>query len=114
MAERALAAGVAKEQIWLDPGFGFGKTPAQNLEILSHLERLVELGYPLLLGTSRKSTIGLVLKAPVDQRHPGTAASNIWGLAKGCRMIRVHEVAKIRPYVKMCEAMQQGSRFVFP
>ncbi|MCH8475484.1 MAG: dihydropteroate synthase [Opitutales bacterium] len=114
MIERATSAGLADEQIWIDPGFGFGKTPAQNLEILHSLERFVDLGYPVLLGTSRKSTLGLVLEAEVDQRHPGTAASNIWGLAKGCHMVRVHEVARLRPYLKMCEAMQQGLKYRFP
>lgn len=104
----AAGAGIPHHQIWLDPGFGFGKEPRHNLEVLHHLDRLVALGYPVLLGTSRKSTIGLVLDRPVDQRLEGTAATVVWGIAKGCRMVRVHEVAAVRPFIVMADAIAQG------
>lgn len=108
MLDLALAAGVSKDLIWLDPGFGFGKTPAHNLEILKNLDRIVALGFPVLLGTSRKSTIGQVLNKPVDQRLWGTAATVAWGIARGCRMIRVHDIEEMSQVVRMCEAIQQG------
>lgn len=108
MLELALDAGVKPEQIWLDPGFGFGKTPAHNLEILKNLDRVVALGFPVLLGTSRKSTIGQVLNKPVDQRQWGTAATVAWGIAKGCRMVRVHDIEEMGQVVRICDAIQQG------
>lgn len=107
----AEVAGIAKEQIWLDPGFGFGKNPGHNLEVLKHLDRICALGYPVLLGTSRKSTIGLVLDRPVDERLEGTAATTVWGIAKGCKMVRVHDVAETVPFVKMADAIRKGIGF---
>ncbi|MDE3084137.1 MAG: dihydropteroate synthase family protein, partial [Verrucomicrobiota bacterium] len=89
----AREAGVPEHQIWLDPGFGFAKEPAQNLEVLKNLHRIVALGYPVMLGTSRKSTIGRVLGAPVDEREVGTGATLAWGVQQGCAMVRVHDVA---------------------
>lgn len=107
-------AGVSDHQIWLDPGFGFAKTPAQNLESLKHLDRVGALGFPVLLGTSRKSTLGLVLDRPVDQRLEGTAATTVWGIAKGCRMVRIHDIAEIAPFVRMADAIEQGLRLHLP
>ncbi len=104
----AKAAGVAPERIWLDPGFGFGKTPRHNLEVLKNLHRLRALGFPVLLGTSRKSTIGRVLNLPVDRRLEGTGATIVWGIARGCDMVRVHDVAEMRPYVDMADAIRRG------
>lgn len=108
MLELAIQAGVKQENIWLDPGFGFGKTPAHNLEILRHVDRIVALGHPVLLGTSRKSTIGLVLDKPVNERAWGTAATVAWGIAKGCRMIRVHDIVEMKQVATMCDAIGQG------
>ncbi len=108
MLERAEEAGISGQQIWLDPGFGFGKAPQHNLEVLKHLERLVERGYPVLLGTSRKSTIGRVLQREVEDRGWGTAATLAWGVAKGCRMVRVHDIREMRDVVRMTEAIQDG------
>ncbi|WP_138205790.1 dihydropteroate synthase [Haloimpatiens lingqiaonensis] len=88
----ALNAGVKKENIMLDPGFGFAKTPEHNLQIMNELEKLQTLGYPILLGTSRKSTIGLVLDLPVNERVEGTIATTVIGIMKGCSFIRVHDV----------------------
>jgi dihydropteroate synthase len=104
----AQAAGVPAHQIWLDPGFGFAKEPAHNLEVLKHLDRVVALGYPVLLGTSRKSTIGRVLDAPVDDRLEGTAATVVWGIAQGCRMVRLHDIAPLRRHILMADAIKAG------
>jgi dihydropteroate synthase len=102
------AAGVPSPQIWLDPGFGFAKNPPQNLEVLKHLERIVALGHPVLLGTSRKSTIGLVLDAPASDRLEGTAATVVWGVQQGCAMVRVHDVAAMLRFVRMADAIKAG------
>ncbi|CAG7839386.1 dihydropteroate synthase [Clostridium novyi B str. ATCC 27606] len=88
----ALKAGVKKEKIMIDPGFGFAKTPEQNLQIMNELEKLHNLGYPILLGTSRKSTIGSVLDLPVNERVEGTIATTVIGIMKGCDFVRVHDV----------------------
>ena len=102
------AAGVPAHQIWLDPGFGFAKNPPHNLEVLKHLDRIVTLGYPVLLGTSRKSTIGLVLDAPTNDRLDGTAATVVWGIQQGCAMVRVHDVAAMLRFVRMADAIKAG------
>ena len=106
---RAHAEGVRPEQVWTDPGFGFGKTPAQNLLIVRELSKVAALGPPVLLGTSRKSTLGLVLgKDSPEDRHEGTAATGVWGVTQGCSMLRVHDVARMRPYVRMADAVRSG------
>jgi dihydropteroate synthase len=102
------AAGVPENQIWLDPGFGFAKNPPHNLEVLKHLDRIVALGHPVLLGTSRKSTIGLVLDAPANERLDGTAATVVWGIQQGCSMVRVHDVAAMLRFVRMADAIKAG------
>jgi dihydropteroate synthase len=103
------SAGVDAGQIWTDPGFGFAKDVAQNLETLKNLSRIVALGYPVLLGTSRKSTIGRVLKKQVPaDREDGTAATLVWGIQQGARMVRVHDVAAMRPFVQMADAIRAG------
>ena len=105
-----LDAGVAPGQIWLDPGFGFAKTDAQNLEVLKNLSRITALGHPVLLGTSRKSTIGRVLGQPAPAgRDAGTAATLVWGIQQGARMVRVHDVAAMRPFVEMAGAIRAGA-----
>ena len=107
--EAALRAGVRPDQLWLDPGFGFGKSPAQNLELVGRLSTLVRLGFPVLLGTSRKSTLGKVLGEPDPlRRGPGDAACATWGVAEGASMIRVHDVAAAAPVVRMAEAIRAG------
>lgn len=109
-ASAMTAAGVAPEQIWLDPGFGFAKDAAQNLEVLKNLSRIAKLGYPVLLGTSRKSTIGRVLKKQMpSDREDGTAATLVWGIQQGARMVRVHDVAAMRPFVEMADAIRTGA-----
>jgi dihydropteroate synthase len=105
--DRVLDAGVAPENIILDPGIGFAKDDRQNLYVMNHLEALHELGYPILLGTSRKGFIGRVLGLPVDQRVEGTGATVCLGIAKGCQMMRVHDVREMVRMAKMMDAMLQ-------
>ncbi|MGN0298696.1 MAG: dihydropteroate synthase [Lachnospiraceae bacterium] len=101
-------AGVQDSQIILDPGIGFGKTYEQNLILMNHLERLKELGYPVLLGTSRKSMIGLTLNLPVTEREEGTLATTVWGIMKGCSIIRVHNVKMNKRAAIMVDAMRNS------
>lgn len=100
-----LDAGVRPEHIITDPGIGFGKTLEDNLLVMKHLERLKELGYPVLLGTSRKSMIGLTLSLPVEERVEGTVATTVFGVMKGCSFVRVHDVKENYRAMKMTEAM---------
>lgn len=98
-------AGVRDENIILDPGIGFAKTMDQNLEAMRNLEQLHVLGYPILLGTSRKSFIGHVLDLPVDERVEGTGATVCLGVQKGCAIVRVHDVKEMTRMTKMMDAM---------
>jgi len=104
----AIKAGVKRENILLDPGIGFGKTVEQNLEVMRRLDELKCLGYPVLLGTSRKSMIGRVLDLPVNERVEGTAATVALGIAKGVDFIRVHDVKEMHRVVKMSDAIVRG------
>lgn len=97
--------GVKDERIMLDPGVGFGKTLEQNLDIMNHLEDIVKMGYPVLLGTSRKSMIGLTLDLPVTEREEGTLATSVIGAMKGCEYVRVHDVEKNVRALKMTDAI---------
>lgn len=101
----AKAAGVADDRIILDPGIGFGKTYENNLELTYHVDALKELGYPILLGTSRKSMIGLALDLPVDQREEGTLVTTVIGVLKGCCFVRVHDVKANKRAIRMTEAL---------
>ncbi|MGG4440883.1 dihydropteroate synthase [Brevibacillus fortis] len=104
----AMQAGVKQERIILDPGIGFVRTVEQNLETMRRLDDLVGLGYPVLLATSRKRMIGHVLDLPVDERVEGTAATVALGAAKGCHMVRVHDVKEMKRVTKMMDAMIKG------
>jgi len=105
----ARAAGVPAEQLWTDPGFGFGKTPAQNLMLVRDLAKVAALGFPVLLGTSRKSTLGLVLGEPDPlKRAVGNEVTAAWGVAQGASMVRVHDVAAIRPTLRLADALRHG------
>jgi dihydropteroate synthase len=106
----ALKAGVPRENIILDPGIGFGKTADHNLEILKRLDEFKALGYPLLVGTSRKSTIGLVLGLPVDQRVEGTAATVALSIAGGADIVRAHDVKEMARVCRMSDAIIRGWR----
>ncbi|WP_339060671.1 dihydropteroate synthase [Tepidibacillus marianensis] len=103
--EIAIRAGVNKENIILDPGIGFAKSYEQNLIVMNRLDEIVSLGYPVLLGTSRKSMIGSTLNLPVDDRVEGTAATVALGIVKGCKIIRVHDVKEMSRVAKMMDAM---------
>lgn len=101
----AKEAGIGDDRIILDPGIGFAKNLEQNLWMMKHLERMQETGYPWLLGTSRKSMIGLTLSLPADQRVEGTLATTVIGVMKGCAFVRVHDVAANQRAVRMTEAV---------
>ncbi|MCM3716656.1 dihydropteroate synthase [Halalkalibacter oceani] len=104
-------AGVKSEQIILDPGIGFAKSHEQNLEVMRHLDVFVELGYPVLLGTSRKSLIAKALELPVDERVEGTGATVCYGVMKGCQIMRVHDVKEMARMVKMMDVlMRKGEK----
>ncbi len=104
--EIARQAGVDDRFIWLDPGIGFAKTHEQNIEMMKNLSNLVDMGYPVLLATSRKRMIGNVLNLPVDERMEGTAATCCYGVDKGCHMVRVHDVLPIARMMKMMDALR--------
>lgn len=110
--KRAETAGIPKEQVILDPGIGFGKTCEQNLIVLNHLDAIRQLGYPVLLGTSRKSVIGLTLKLPVEERLEGTIATTVLGVMKGCSFIRVHDVKENVRALRMTEAILKSGIYM--
>jgi len=103
--EIAVQAGVKEKLILLDPGIGFGKTREHNLELINRLDEIRSLGYPVLLGTSRKSFIGFTLDLPPDQRVEGTAATVAVGIARGADIIRVHDVQEMVRVAKMTDAI---------
>lgn len=103
--ERAARAGIRPERISLDPGIGFGKSFEQNLKALASLGEIARLGFPVLLGTSRKSLIGKVIETTPAERLPGTIASNVIGIMAGCAMIRVHDVAAHVQAARVTEAI---------
>ena len=98
-------AGVKDEMIILDPGIGFAKSMDDNLTVMRHLNEFTKLGYPLLLGTSRKRFIGHVLDLPADERMEGTGATVCLGIERGCHIVRVHDVKEIVRMAKMMDAM---------
>lgn len=102
-------AGVAAERIVLDPGYGFAKTTAQNFELLARLQELQGLGYPLLIGWSRKRAIGDVTGRPVDQRLAGSLAAALAAVARGARIVRVHDVAATVDALKVWHAAAGGA-----
>ncbi|MCB1476935.1 MAG: dihydropteroate synthase [Rhodobiaceae bacterium] len=106
--EIARKAGVKESSLVLDPGIGFGKTAAQSLQAMRHLARLKSLGFPILFGASRKSTIGHVLDKPVDQRLFGTLAVNAWAVLEHADIIRVHDVAAHVDFVRMLDAIRSA------
>ncbi|MCL6441301.1 MAG: dihydropteroate synthase [Thermoleophilum sp.] len=90
--EFARARGIAEERIWIDPGIGFGKTVEHNLELIARLDEFLDLGRPILIGTSRKSFIGRICDRPERERVAGTVASNVLALERGASVFRVHDV----------------------
>ncbi len=103
--EIANNAGILNDRIIIDPGFGFGKSVKDNLEILKRLRELKSLGYPILIGTSRKSTIGKILNLPIEDRMEGTAATAAVAIQNGANVLRVHDVLKIKRVAKMTDAI---------
>ena len=109
-AGEATDAGVPTASIALDPGIGFAKTPEQSLQLLAGLDELVGTGWPVVVGTSRKSFIGATLGVPEDQRLEGTAATVAWSVAQGARVVRVHDVEAMTRVVRMTEAVMSARR----
>ena len=101
----AKQAGIAEDKIILDPGVGFAKDYEQNLLIIKEVHRMKELGYPILLGTSRKSVIGLTLDVPAKERVVGTVATTLWGMEQGCAFFRVHDVLENVQAIQMIRAI---------
>jgi dihydropteroate synthase len=108
--EFAIGEGVAQERIWVDPGIGFGKTVRHNLELIARLGELRELGRPIVFGSSRKSFIGKLTGAPVDQRLGGTIATNVIAYANGADVLRVHDVAPHREALLTAGAILDADR----
>jgi dihydropteroate synthase len=109
-ATRALERGIPPECIMLDPGIGFGKSPNHNIRILRKLERICDIGYPTLLGTSRKSTIGKLTGRESHERIYGTAATTALGIAAGIDIVRVHDVAQNRDVISVSDAIVRNWR----
>lgn len=101
----ALDAGVERENIILDPGIGFAKSLEENLKVMNNIEKINELGFPILLGTSRKSMIGLTLNLPKDERLEGTLATTVLGITKGCEFIRVHDIKENKRVCVMTDSI---------
>lgn len=104
-SQAACSAGVAKDKIIVDPGIGFGKTVEHNLEIMKRLSEIKSLGYPIMIGASRKSFIGKVLDLEVEERLEGTAATIAYGISQGARIVRVHDAKQMSRVVRMTDAM---------
>jgi dihydropteroate synthase len=105
LVDAAIAAGVDRQQIVIDPGIGFGKTVEQNLTLIRRFDRFTELGFPLLCGPSRKSFIGYTLDLPLEERIEGTAAAVAIAIARGADIVRVHDVKPIARVARMCDAI---------
>ena len=105
IARQAVCAGIVRDRIILDPGVGFGKDYKDNLSVLRHLDAYKSLGYPLLLGTSRKSVIGLTLNLPVDERLEGTLATTAMAVLAGWSFVRVHDIKENKRTIQMIEAV---------
>jgi dihydropteroate synthase len=110
--EACLAAGLSAERIVLDPGFGFGKTLAHNLELLRRLQDLSASGFPILAGLSRKSTVGALTGRPPDERIHGSVALAVIAALNGARILRVHDVVATVDALKVVEAVERGANAV--
>jgi len=105
-ADAAVEAGVPKQKVMVDPGIGFGKTAEQNWDVMKRLDELNGLGYPILVGTSRKSFIGKLLDLPADQRMEGTAATVVASVLRGADVVRVHDVLQMTRAVRVADRMR--------
>ena len=108
MAQYAVKSGIYEKNIILDPGIGFGKTPTQNMQILNYLDKIKALGFPVLIGPSRKSFIGQILDLPVNERLEGTAAAVTIGITNGADIIRVHDVRQMARTAAMADAIMRS------
>ena len=106
----AKEAAIADDKIILDPGVGFGKTYENNLEAICRIGELHSLGYPLLVGASRKSVVGLALDLPVTERVEGTLAITVWAVMNRCAFVRVHDIKENKRAIQMTEAIREGWR----
>lgn len=111
--ELALEAGISKDKIILDPGIGFGKAYVDNLQVLGALDAFKQLGYPLLLGTSRKSVIGLTLDLPVEERLEGTLVTTVMAVQQGYSFVRVHDIKENVRAIRMAEAIREGGSSLY-
>lgn len=107
----AMNAGVERANIWLDPGIGFAKDTTQNIAVMQGLQDISAMGYPVLLGTSRKSLVGNVLGLPVEERLEGTSATVCYGIERGCHIMRVHDVKEIARLAKMMDVLTSKSTY---
>ena len=108
ISQFAITAGIHEENIIIDPGIGFGKTPTQNMQILNYLDKIKSMGFPVLIGPSRKSFIGKILDLPVGERVEGTAAAVTVGILKGADIIRVHDVKQMARAAAMADAIMRS------
>lgn len=102
----ALSAGISRDKIMLDPGVGFAKSYEQNLQIINQIGCLTETGFPILLGTSRKSVIGLTLNLPVEERLEGTIVTTVMAVLSGCSFVRVHDIKENARAIRMAESIR--------
>ncbi|MCK4710122.1 MAG: dihydropteroate synthase, partial [Gammaproteobacteria bacterium] len=107
--EYCVKAGIAQEKIIIDPGFGFGKTLDHNLSLLKHLAEFVSMGFPVLIGISRKSMLGQILDAKTDQRVAGGLATTVLGYQSGVQIFRVHDVKEAVDVLKVCHAVKMAT-----
>ena len=105
-AQHCMEAGIPKQHIVIDPGFGFGKNLAQNVTLLNQLNAICELDFPVMVGISRKSMLGMILDRPVDERLIGSVAAAVIACYKGARLFRVHDVAATRDALRICTAVE--------
>lgn len=105
-AQYCMEAGIPKQHIVIDPGFGFGKTLHQNVILLNQLNAICELDFPVMVGISRKSMLGMILDRPVDERLIGSVAAAVIACYKGARLFRVHDVAETRDALRICTAVE--------
>jgi len=105
--DACIAAGIGRERLVIDPGFGFGKALAHNLALLAHLDRLAASGLPVLAGVSRKSMLGALTGRPVEQREFAGVAAHLAAVARGARLLRVHNVAAMRDALAVWNAVEE-------
>ncbi len=110
-ADLCIAAGIRTENIIIDPGFGFGKTLQHNMQLLLHLDKFKLLGYPVMVGLSRKSVLGEILNAPVEARLHASVAAAVLGWTKGAKIFRVHDIKATSDALKICSAMHNADQY---